>query len=93
MIDCPCGVDFYIEDEPEVLFEIEDEESVELEIGDALIISGVYPEYEGTYHVTPAPETQILETRNRVLLERITIDPIPQNYGRITYNGSFITVS
>ena len=90
---CRCGVEFCIEDEPEILFEIDDDGVIDLEVGDPVILSDVFPDYEGEYRFTPGPETQILETRNRVLRERIVIDPIPRNYGLITYNGRTITVS
>ena len=90
---CRCGIDFRIEDEKEALFEIGDGGSVDFEPGDPVILSGVFPDYEGGYRFTPSPETQILETKDRVLRERIVIDPIPRNYGLITYNGRIITVS
>ena len=51
------------------------------------------PSYTGTYTVTPSQQTQTLNTAGRTLAENITINPIPQNYGLITYNGGIITVS
>ena len=50
-------------------------------------------EYHGVYNVTPSEETQTLLTANRVLTQNVVIDPIPSNYGLITWNGSFLTVS
>lgn len=49
--------------------------------------------YSGASTVTPSSEAQTLETGGHVLLENITIEPIPSNYGLITWNGSTITVS
>jgi hypothetical protein len=49
--------------------------------------------YDGPYEFTPTQETQTVITAEKLLLENIVINPIPQNYGLITYNGSFITVS
>ncbi len=49
--------------------------------------------YEGTYTVTPTQETQTLLTANLRMLENVTINPIPSNYGLITWNGSTLTVS
>lgn len=49
--------------------------------------------YDGPYEFTPSQETQTVSTAEKLLLENIVINPIPQNYGLITYNGSFITVS
>lgn len=55
--------------------------------------AGVAEEYTGRYNVTPTRETQTLSTANRVLLDNVTIEPIPSNYGLITWNGSVLTVS
>lgn len=49
--------------------------------------------YEGPYEFTPTQETQTVQAADMVLLENIIINPIPQNYGLITYNGAYITVS
>lgn len=54
---------------------------------------GAYPEYTGQTVVTPTQEMQVLETANRSLLSNIIINPIPENYGLITWNGSTLTVS
>ena len=52
-----------------------------------------YPDYEGETTFTPSAETQTIPTARTVLLENITINPIPSNYGLITWNGSTLTVS
>ena len=49
--------------------------------------------YTGAYEVTPSGETQALETYNKRMTGNVTINPIPNNYGLITWNGSIITVS
>lgn len=49
--------------------------------------------YTGDYTVTPSSETQTLQTNNLRMTDNITIEPIPNNYGLITWNGSVITVS
>lgn len=51
------------------------------------------PYYTGDYEVTPTSETQTLNTANLSMAENIVVNPIPSNYGRITYNGGYITVS
>lgn len=51
------------------------------------------PAYEGATEITPSEEAQTLFTNNLRMTDNITINPIPQNYGLITYNGSTITVS
>lgn len=58
---------------------------------------GVYAQtgehYHGIYEVTPSSETQILDTDTLILDGNITINPIPSNYGLISWDGSTITVS
>lgn len=49
--------------------------------------------YTGSYEVTPSAETQTLATADLAMSENITINPIPNNYGLITWNGSTLTVS
>ena len=49
--------------------------------------------YEGEYTVTPSAETQTLDTANKLLARNVTINPIPSNYGLITWNGATLTVS
>lgn len=51
------------------------------------------PEYTGSYTVTPSDHAQTLNTRGLKMAENITVDPIPSNYGLITYNGNVLTVS
>jgi len=51
------------------------------------------PSFEGPYEVTPSAEGQTLSTEFLYMTGDITINPIPNNYGLITYNGSTITVS
>ena len=49
--------------------------------------------YTGEYEVTPSADTQILDTAGLRLTRPVTVNPIPQNYGLITWNGAFLTVS
>lgn len=55
--------------------------------------NGEYPTYSGAYTVTPTEEEQVLSTENRTLVQDIVVNPIPNNYGLITWDGSAITVS
>ena len=47
----------------------------------------------GAYEVTPSAEAQTLSVGGTTPLNDIVVNPIPSNYGLITYNGSTITVS
>lgn len=50
-------------------------------------------EYDGPYEFTPSGEAQTIEIENHKAIQNITINPIPSNYGLITWNGSTLTVS
>ena len=52
-----------------------------------------HDEYIGPYTVTPTQETQTLKTKSKVLVKDVTVNPIPPNYGLITWDGSILTVS
>lgn len=43
--------------------------------------------YHGSYEWTPTEDTQTIEIDGLTALENIVINPIPQNYGRIDWNG------
>lgn len=49
--------------------------------------------YEGEYTVTPSATAQTLATEGLVMTQNVTIEPIPNNYGLITWDGSVLTVS
>lgn len=49
--------------------------------------------YSGSYVFTPTQATQTVPTADKLLLDNITINPIPNNYGLITYNGAYITIT
>ena len=49
--------------------------------------------YMGEYEVTPSDETQILYTENKRMISVVTINPIPNNYGKIEMKGAVLTVS
>lgn len=51
------------------------------------------PIYDGPYEVTPGASAVTLETNGMAMAGDIVINPIPSNYGLITWNGSTITVS
>ena len=98
-------VDFEIVDAGALLLEIsgdaggldlqigDDEELLPLEVDGTVIVSEGFPVYEGQVHIVPGPQATVLETQYRTVMDRITVDPIPKNYGLITYNGRTITVS
>ena len=50
-------------------------------------------EYEGPYEATPTRETQVFATERKLMVREFTVNPIPSNYGLITWNGQTLTVS
>ena len=51
------------------------------------------PTYTGETVITPSTTEQVLATAQKVVTRNIVINPIPSNYGLITWNGSTLTVS
>ena len=49
--------------------------------------------YSGQYAFIPTRETQTIDIKDKIASQNIIINPIPNNYGLITYNGSKLTVS
>lgn len=49
--------------------------------------------YAGPYEITPAEDTQTIEIEHLMATQDIVINPIPSNYGLITWNGTTLTVS
>lgn len=49
--------------------------------------------YEGDYTVAPSASEQVLETSGLILDGNITVAPIPSNYGLVTWNGAYLTIS
>lgn len=49
--------------------------------------------YEGPYEFTPTADTQTIEIEHEMATQNITINPIPSNWGLITWNGAVLTVS
>lgn len=62
--------------------------------GQSGVFMPIYPEsYTGEYTITPTAEAQVLATDHLVMAQNVIINPIPSNYGLITWNGSTLTVS
>ena len=70
-------------------------------IGDPTSISGSaqraeierLPEYPGPYEITPTQQTQTITAHGMKMNQDIVVNPIPSNYGLITWDGSTLTVS
>lgn len=51
------------------------------------------PVYDGTAEITPSNQAQVLQTSGKAVTRNIVVNPIPSNYGLVTWNGSILTVS
>ena len=68
--------------------------SMGISIGDPITRDYVERDpYTGDYTITPSDETQTLITKNLRMTDNIVINPIPSNYGRVDWNGQYLTVS
>lgn len=52
-----------------------------------------YEQYTGAYEITPTGEAQTISVKDKLMTGNIVINPIPNNYGLITWDGSTLTVS
>ncbi|MCR4672000.1 MAG: hypothetical protein K5637_02020 [Lachnospiraceae bacterium] len=68
-------------------------ETMSLSLTEGMVIISEADYYTGETEVTPSSETQTLETSGKVMPDNVIINPIPSNYGLITWNGSTLTVS
>lgn len=68
-------------------------EEVTIESALAYIKEEVADPFEGDYEYTPSEETQTIQIAGKSAYQNITINPIPSNYGLITWNGATLTVS
>ena len=49
--------------------------------------------YMGEYEATPSRHEQVFATAGKSMTADFTVNPIPHNYGLITYDGGTLTVS
>ena len=68
------------------------EDTRSLEIG-GTFYAILPPSYQGSYDITPTSEAQVLHMEGLTASSDLVIEPIPSNYGLITWDGSTITVS
>ena len=79
---------------PAPVISVETAQPMSISTGEQIIRdTGDVPVYQGATEITPSQETQVLETYGCIVPENITVNPIPQNYGLITWNGATLTVS
>lgn len=76
-----------------VPFKLEtDTELIPLELQTNIILRDDPHYYEGSYDVIPTEQAQTLSTADLTMVQDLVIEPIPQNYGEIVWNGQYILV-
>lgn len=74
----------------DIPMEIGGDNTTELEVLPAM---ADHAYYDGLYDITPTQDEQVLATGGKAMRRDIRIAPIPHNYGLITWNGSYLTIS
>lgn len=79
------------------------EDALALDVGDASlewgsdeyvrVVNADADEYDGPYEATPTASAQTFATTGKLMVREFTVNPIPSNWGLITWNGSTLTVS
>ena len=62
-------------------------------VASSINIAERVPTYDGPYELTPTDDVQILPIEEKKATQDIVINPIPQGWGRITWDGRILTVS
>lgn len=65
--------------------------TVPVDVGQTVPAPVIY--YGGEYEVTPSTEPIVISTRQKYLSENITVNPIPHNYGLVSWNGLGLRIS
>lgn len=49
--------------------------------------------YSGDYVITPSEEEVVIDAKDRYFTGNIIVNPIPSNWGKISWNGSVMTIT
>lgn len=69
------------------------DDNVNVQIEGEVVSGGGGEAYTGSYEATPSLEEQVFSTGGKILAHNFVVNPIPSNYGLVTYSGSIITIS
>lgn len=87
------AVNFTIRGPSGVGFSVGDPAGVGLNLPGFAVVRQALPAYDGPVEVTPSNVPQVLNTNEKSVYADIVVNPIPPNYGLITWNGAVLTVS
>lgn len=92
MTSCTCAR-VRVDDAASAALRVGDPPAVTFGTGEYVPYVPAIDEYDGPYEVTPTNVAQTLATRGLLSTADIVVNPIPSNWGRITWDGSTLTVS
>ena len=84
-------ISLHVEPDSDAALHVDEGAELTLNLGEKFEGGGT--PYSGPYEVTPSESTQVLETAYHKLAANVVVNPIPSNYGLVTWNGSTITIS
>lgn len=87
------AIELTIGEQPVVDLRIEDDVGIDLGVTEQIVIEDhdTLP-YRGEYEFTPTEDVQTVRINGLRATKNITINPIPENYGRLTWTGNTLTV-
>ena len=91
MSSCCCA-SLTVSESGSAALRVVDDSALALGVGGSMYAVGP-PFYEGSYDITPSGERQVVHMDGMRASGDLVIEPIPSNYGLITWDGSTITVS
>ena len=94
-MDNPIYFELTLKNSSEIGFEFESEEQkIDFGFDTPVIVStSNIPIYEGEYEITPSADGVTLLTQDLRMTANVVINPIPSSWGRIGWNGAYLTVS
>ena len=84
-------ISLHVEPDSDAALAVDEGADLALNLGEKFEGGGT--PYSGRYEVTPGESTQVLETAYHKMTANVVVNPIPSNYGLITWNGATLTVS
>lgn len=57
------------------------------------VVNVTADEYDGPYDATPSSAAQTFATTGKLMTADFVVNPIPSNYGLVTWDGAVLTVS
>lgn len=91
MSDCCCA-SLTVSESGSAALHVSGTSALSLGVGGDMYAVGP-PIYGGEYTVTPSDSVQVIPIGGMMAASDVTVQPIPSNYGLITWDGSTLTVS